>query len=335
MADSDGDVGVLSDLWWFIGIMVVLGVLWIAGGGAARYGKNVPSPIVVSPLVTQPRTVSNPTYPSNGLVYVGNRNFSNSNSVSSVLDYRRVQISRGNASSEYQPSQEYIVLKADYSNQAPVSITGWTLTNGRGQKLAIESKRFVEQPSTRVTIPTGTLLFDPSRNQVEGPIILNPGDRAYVITGSGQSYGKYPIKTSFKTNKCSGYIEEQNGRELEPPLSGNQCPDLEEEVALDSLPDQCYDFVRDLSRCHIPKTGENYEGERTVDGRTGIPKICVDFIKPYLNYGSCLKRHIGDPDFFGNEWRIYLNQRWEMWAERRETITLSDASGNIIDQITY
>jgi hypothetical protein len=320
MADkSSGGVDALSDLWWFIGIMVVLGALWIAGGGAARYGNNAPPPVVASPVSRPSESEVEPRYRGS----------------TSLANYRQVQISRGNASSAYQSSREYIILTAGYSNSAPVSITGWTLTNSQGQKLAIQNKRFVEQSSARVAIPTGALIFDPAGRHIQSPIILNPGDRAYVITGSGQSFGDYPIKTSFKVNKCSGYLETQNDYKLEPPLSGNQCPDPETEVALASLPDQCYDFVRGLARCHIPKVSENRDGDRTVDGRTGVPKICVDFVLPYLDYGACVRRHINDRDFLSKEWRIYLGQRWEMWADKRETITLSDASGNIIDQLTY
>lgn len=328
MADKPSIPNGLSDLWWFIGIMVVLGAMWIAGGGPERYGDNPPPQAVLSPISSQSRTLYGSTYYSNSSVYSGG-------SQSSVADFRKVKISKGSAANEYQPGKEYIVLTASYSNNAPVAITGWTLTNGRGQKLVIQNSRFAEQTSTQATIPTGALIFDPAGKHVQGPIILNPGDKAYVITGSGQSFGKYPIKTSFKVNKCLGYVEEANGNKLNPPLSGGKCPDPKKEVVFTNLPDQCYDFVRSLARCHIPKIGENKDGERTVDGKTGIPKTCTNFILPILNYESCVKNHITDEDFLSNEWRVYLKQRWELWDDKRETITLYDASGQIIDQLTY
>lgn len=333
MADKPSVPDALSDLWWFFGIMIVLGALWLAGGGPERYGSDAPPQAVTSPLATGVRVIGDDDSGADDYSYQNPT--SGGAKFNSALNYRQVTISRGNAAYEYQPGQEYIILRADHSNSGPISISGWTLTNGKGQKLVLQNKRFVEQASARVAITTGALIFDPAGRSVQGPILLNPGDQAYVITGSGKSSGTYPLKTSFKSNKCLGYVEEENGYDLVPPLSSSRCPDLEEEIDLKRLPDQCYDFVRDLSSCHVPKVGENEEGERTVDGETGIPKTCVDYVLPLLTYESCVQRHLGDADFLGDEWRVYLNQRWEMWASRRETITLSDASGNVVDQLSY
>lgn len=324
MAEGSSDT---STLWWFIGIMFVLGALWLSGNPAVRQGARVPSQLVQSPLVTVPRAssyynpISGPSKP------VPDN--------SSVLTYKTVRLGSGTAASATLADQEYITLTAASSNNGPVDITGWFLTNNRGAKLLLKNDEFEEQPSVRLRLPAGAKIFSPSGQNQLAPILLNPGERAYVVTGGSELYGDYQIKNSFQVNKCLGFVEEENDYRLVPPLSGNLCPDPEEEVDTASLPSACYAYVRSLARCHIPKiTNKEDEGWR-VDGRSDVPKTCVNLIRPHLNYAACVNRHLNDPDFLKPEWRIYLNQRWEMWDRDREVITLSDAQGRIVDQLSY
>lgn len=312
----------MNDLWWFLGIMLVLGALWLAAGGADR---PEPPQITLSPIavnIPEGYEMNSTGGDTGAAIYGGgSRN-------------KKVEISQGSAAATYIPGEEYIILTANRSNSSPIAITGWQLENGRGEKMRINGGKFSSQNSARATIPNGVLFFEPSGKNVQTPIVLNPGDRAYVVTGSAKPYGEYPIKTSFKVNKCFGYVEEENEYELNPPIRP-QCPYPEEEVSVSGLPDVCYDFVQGLSRCQVPKVGTNRDGDRTVDGQTGIPKSCTNFVLPQLNYASCYDRHVSDPDFLTDEWRIFLGQRWEMWDSRREIITLYDNLGQVVDQLTY
>ena len=45
--------------------------------------------------------------------------------------------------------------------------------------------------------------------------------------------------------------------------------------------------------------------------------------------------HLSDENFFGKEWRIFLNYPRELWGKDRETITLYDGDGQIVDELTY
>lgn len=332
MADKEkggGGGDPISDLWWFIGFMVVLGALWLGGGGAARARLDPPAPLIPSPLANNSGTYSGRSaYPS------GSFGVSSGSGAASPVGYRRVRLGRGTAAWADKPGQEYITLSAPRSNAAPVVISGWTLANSRGEKLTIKNSRFVTQSSFRVAIPNGAFLFSPTGNQLLAPIALAPGERAIVSTGSGKSFGEYPLNQSFKVNKCIGYVAEENDYDLTPTLP-RYCPAISEEIDLAALPDKCYDFARRLSRCHIPEIKDPRNEDWSIDGRTDVPKTCANFIMPYLSYRSCVARHAADPDFYEGEWRIFLGQIAEMWASRRETITLYDSLGNVVDQISY
>lgn len=54
-----------------------------------------------------------------------------------------------------------------------------------------------------------------------------------------------------------------------------------------------------------------------------------------LDYPTCIARHKDDADFYGRTWRIYLGQRWEMWANDSEIISLFDQFGRLVSAKTY
>ncbi|MFH1170593.1 MAG: hypothetical protein V1704_03475 [Candidatus Vogelbacteria bacterium] len=323
-----------SDLWWFVAIMIALWILWYATGGPSRpeawRGPFIepPAPISTgeiygasldesrradhanssSPRATTPTTPSPDSQPSGW------------------EEKPLVSINAGNGAYEIQPGKEYIELTASYSNLAPVNITGWQLVNNPAR----------HNPVSVAVIPSAVKLFTSAGASTWGPIILRPGDRAVVVTGRPLARSGWPIQQSFRFNKCVGYLDEEFRTADITPSLRTRCPRPADEPGVATLPDKCYDFVRYLPSCHEPEFKEDSEGVDRVDGQIdNLTRQCRLYIQDHFNYNSCVKWHEQDTDFYGDEWRVYLNRTWEMWTENRETITLYDQSGKIVAEESY
>lgn len=252
-----------------------------------------------------------------------------------------VTLEWGNSTSEYQPTEEYVVI--NYSDEAtsPVVISGWMLENGQHLRLFEEGNRLVTGIKKQIKIPRGVALFTNLGNETLVPIVLQPGEQAIVTTGSPKPIRtKFDIRYSFKTNLCTGYIEGMPSYDFTPSLP-ETCPDPEEEPGARGLPEDCEDYITDnLNQCHTPKiteyewVGSERERGSYVDGIDGFSTRCKDYLREHFSYQGCLKYHAADPNFFDGEWRIFLNQNFELWDDDRETITLYDGSGKVVDQIS-
>jgi len=256
--------------------------------------------------------------------------------------YGQISIGRGNARQVYQPREEYITLTTSRRNQSSIDITGWLLENGDGNKLQrVGSGTFVEGRAVRVAIPQGTVLLQVGQAPIMGPVVLNPGDRAIVTTGALS--GRDLVNASFRTNKCSGYLENITGANFTPRLSRN-CPLADARPEAGRLEDACYSYLSRLRRCHTPEMDPyvvrdrrdgNYVVSHHLDRQTGFSNQCLAYAERYLNYSGCVRAHVNDSDFLENEWRIYLNRPFELWGESREVITLYDNHGRLVDQLKY
>lgn len=253
--------------------------------------------------------------------------------------YGQIRIYASNASFEYQPHQEYIVLQAQYgSMREPINITGWTLTNAAGSRRYQLGSNTILGNTSRVTIPSAATLYIPGAPNTAGPVILNPGDRAIVVSGSMPPVTTYPIG-SFRVNKCSGYIEEWESVAFSPELQ-RQCPRPDSYPEYQTVERECYEFLRRLNTCRTPEFKDKkrpdggYEAG-AVDGVVGLSNQCKAFISRTFSYNACVANHLNDENFYTNEWRIFLGQPWELWAQDRETITLYDRQGLIVDQVSY
>lgn len=315
-----------SDLWWFIAIMAVLGLIWYATGGPSRPESwsgpfiEPPAPIGTGEIygaghvpLPPPRTVL-PTYQSGELP--------DPPLIARSPWYGQVSIDSGSGPYEIQPNQEYIVLEANYGNPAPIAITGWSLTNGKSQPDGI-------------TIPYGTRLFiGNSSNSADVPITLSPGARLVLMTGRMPNSNPYTINANFLANKCTGYLEALPQYNFSPAL-GYSCPSPAKEAGVKGLDNECYDFVSRLAACHTPKIERDSDGYEFIDNILGLSSNCRAFLQEHFNYNSCVKWHERDSDFYGTEWRVYLNRSWELWAANRERITLYDQSGKIVAERDY
>lgn len=245
-----------------------------------------------------------------------------------------ITIGTGNASRAYQPYEEYITISNKGREEA--NISGWSLKNGkdkRGYELGGELRYY---PSDVVFIGQGTLFTPPTGTGVFQDIILKPGERAVLTTGSVGAQTPYKI-TSFKENICSGYLEDLDEYNFSPALE-RRCPRPANEVGLERLDTECRQFVERMSSCHTPEfETRDSKGEicyNCVDGKP-LSSSCRAFIQNHFNYDSCLANHGLDDDFSSETWRIFLGRSWEFWAEEYETIELLDQSGQLIESRSY
>ncbi len=326
-----------SDLWWFVAIMTALGLVWYATGGPSRpeswsgpfiqppapigageiYGaghRASPTSSAGRPL---PRLTTPPSYQSGGL-----NSLKEPPLTARSPWYGQVSIDSGSGPYEIQPNQEYITLEADYNNPGPITVTGWSLTNGKSRPDA-------------VIIPRGTKLFiGNSANLATAPITLAPGGRLVLTTGQIPNSDPYTINANFLTNKCTGYLNALPQYRFTPALR-RSCPAPAKEPGINNLDNECYNFSSYMSSCHTPKIERDADGYEFIDNNSGLSSNCRAYLQEHFNYNSCVKWHEQDPNFYGDEWRVYLRRSWELWAENREHITLYDQSGKIVAENAY
>lgn len=306
----------MADLKWFI--IIILAVWLIGKFGLGGIGGQTTN--------TGKTAISKSSSVANG--QTGSSTESNESRWKGM-----VKIGRGNASGEQYPRYEYITLKNN-SKDEQINITDWSLTNGKDRKYFPVNDKQVKGVSVKVIIPKGTLIFVPDSVNPQEDIVLSPNNEAIITTGI-----PYGIKTSFRENICSGYIQELEDYNFRPSLNNN-CPDPEDEKGVASLDDTCYKFVSQMSSCHTPEFKDVVYKNKVpltgyVDNVGNLTYSCKEFLKKNYNHNSCIVNHLPDENFFEKRWRIFLNQPFELWAKDREVITLYDNEGKIVDQMIY
>lgn len=228
----------------------------------------------------------------------------------------QVRLSRSQARSE-NPDTEYLTIDVVRGDGAPVDISGWL----------IES--YVTERGE--TIPFGTRVPRVGRVNTTEPILLYPGERAYITTGES------PIGVSFRENMCTGYLSQF--QDFYPSLS-RSCPrpidEMERFGSIDLDNDNCYDYVERLPSCRIVLDEAEDED---------ISRSCKNFVVRELTYTGCVENHRYDIDFDRGVWRIYLgldvdddedeDEPDDLWRSEREIIKLMDRSGKTVDVLEY
>lgn len=326
-----------ADLLWLIGMIFLLFVAWFYTGGPNRPAATG------GPFIRPPQGTSiGDTYGNlntHSKVSVGGTTIGrNTNATTDAYTAAspastfkgQIRLERGNAASEDNANEEYIVIR-NMGNQ-PINLSGWSLKNGGDERLYLSGNQYVAGRARWAVIPGGLMIFDTNSRNLAN-ITLLPKERAVINTGRVASEIPIKIVTSFKTSICTGYLGNLPGYVFSPSLSGN-CPSPSKEPGIQTLDDECYKVVNRLSSCHTPKFELTRDGVTLMDGRKNIPTQCQTFIKEHFSYTGCLKYHAGDNNFFGSEWRIFLNTT-EMWGKDRESINLYDTNGRLVDRLTY
>jgi len=207
---------------------------------------------------------------------------------------------------ESNPSSEYIRI---VPNPTPSRLGPWNVSG-----LTVKS----ETTGKQETIPDASLL--PVLGEVPELVKVAIGRNEAVVLNTGDS----PIGISFKVNKCSGYLEQFQSY---TPSLRQECPSATDEVNNAGLGEDqgCSDFAKLVPKCNA-----------VIDPLPSkmIPE-CKSLITKTLTYNGCVAKHKDDPDFYGDEWRIFLGRDTEMWKNRNEIIKLIDRNGEIIDAVTY
>ncbi len=208
------------------------------------------------------------------------------------------------------PSKEYITLSTNFDKGETVNITGWYFKS--------------EVTGYYATIGKAALLPFPF-TKVESDVVLQRGDRAIIVKGFS------PIGISFRTNKCTGFFEEN--RKFTPSLP-LQCPNPEDEKlpkfsTIYDRNDECLNIIERIPRC------TTVGNEFLRDLPDTVPSSCKNYLQTQINYNACVAFHFDDTDFPGNQYRIYLNKFGPLWRQEREKLNLHDRSGLIVDSVSY
>ncbi|MDP2593581.1 MAG: hypothetical protein Q8P52_02965 [bacterium] len=296
-----------DDLKWFFGLLAVFALLWFVGSGPN-------SPSSRDAFVKPPQNIGDniETFSNSG-----NERISSPDSLKEgeqqVIDWEDMQTKSPIAGKVYiyrinrnakTAESEYVLIRADRNNTKNVSISDFSLQSpatGRSVKIGLAHK----------------LPFYVQGKAVD-PIVLRPGGMAYIYTGIS------PNGLSFEISACTGYFEQNN--DFSPRLK-TECPDLlEEELPSypNALNDACLNYLENISSCTVPSNLP-----------LGLSGDCKAYISEKVNYTNCVASHRNEPDFFKNEWRIYLGRSDRLWKNSRETIELYDGNGKIVDSISY
>ncbi len=244
-----------------------------------------------------------------------------------------LRVERGNAKYENDPMSEYVVIENNGSK--PVNITGYRLENGKSARSYAVGSQYLHYTSDVGVIPQGTKIVSPDGKSHLENIVLNRGEKAVVITGGPGNLTSF-VLNSFKENSCTGYLEETYQF---PSGLEKSCIRPSNEVGYESLDNSCRRYIDSMRSCHTPKYGgRDNDGEvcrDCIDGTPGLSSMCIAYVKSHFSYEGCLANHIGDKNFEGKTWYVYLHRPWEMWSNEEETISLFDQNNVLIDNISY
>lgn len=224
--------------------------------------------------------------------------------------YGKVRLSKISGLRQSDPSREYITVSTSLKKDETLKITGWYLKS--------------EVTGYYAVIGGASLLPFPFTKK-DNPVVLLQGDRVILTKGFS------PIGISFRTNKCTGYFEEN--RSFYPSLR-RQCP-LPRDEKLPTFSsnldrnEECVNLIKRVSRC----TTVNSEYLRDLPDT--VTSSCKNYMSTNIGYNACVAKHFDDTDFPGKEYRVYLGKFGPLWRTTHDTINLHDETGLIVDTIEY
>ena len=202
---------------------------------------------------------------------------------------------------ENYPEKEYIEIHVVQSNLSSVDITNWKLVNSKGEEALIGKS---------TALPVGGKVNTTTSTNVSGNDIL--------IVSTGHS----PVGYSFRLNSCTGYFEQF--QDFVPPII-TQCPNASYDPSFQALENDCKMFAYTIPQCTT----------NVKPFPSGISAGCKSFIISKASYNGCVATNKNNADFNKPEWRIFLNRDSELWNNTKDTVTLLDDRGDVVDSYSY
>jgi len=327
----------MDDFKWFFVVFIVLGVVWFFTGGPSRASSK-------NPFIHEPAPLGEgTTYTKNGFwsmfqfpfsikvdtvnttetknseekniekTIAEKKDVSNAIDESSAKDESQykdtVQLVKASAT-QTNPDREYLQITISNKSPVPIIIDSWKIRSAiTGNQVFVGKASYLPRMGAVNT---------------EYTIKANPGDKITITTG------KSPIGSSFRLNKCTGFLEQyQNFYPTLPRVCPRPKDEIPSEYAYATGPnafnDQCVDFIDRMGVCSI----------NTKDIPLNMQSQCVEFVTKQINYNACITKHSNETDFYDDEWRVFLKRDAELWKDRREVIELIDEKGFVIDSISY
>lgn len=285
-----------NDLWWLLIILGILFVSWVMYGGPEKESSrsgfflNPPAPL------SDGRAYGDP--PWKDLLRWADENPSPS------FDYVTVA-SMESAKSNSSADNESITIRFAGNKSGDVDITGWTLVNGRGE---------------RVVIGKGVKLFKQGEDNQEEDIVVKNGES--VIFVSGES----PNGHSFKMNSCSGYLAQF--QTYSPPLPAS-CPSPGSDISLGGVfGPACRVFAQTIPLCTMAVSGQTL-------GLETMTTECRREIAQKISYNGCIQSHSAEKDFSIPEWRVYLGLKSDFWSNDHDRVILMDKEERLVAGTEY
>lgn len=295
----------MKDGVFFLGIFILLFVVWVASGGPSRpisFAGPYLNPIQTTGTTAQAYGDPSKFSSINSDVTIGAGGVTATGGGAKPGVVRLSRDLTGARNTD--PDEEYLMITVSSSAGGPVSTAGWKL---------------VAKDGGSASFPQGAEVPRSGRVNSLTAITLRPGDQAIVTTG------RSPVGISFRENMCTGYFEEH--QDFHPSLAMN-CPTPSQEYGDyygdNDENDFCLTYIRSIPYC---STETSASGDAS--------SACRNFVEDHLNYNGCFDAHQKDSGFLSSTWRIFLGKNDELWRQRQETITLLDADNKVIDSITY
>ncbi len=195
---------------------------------------------------------------------------------------------------------EYIILKNNGGQT--IDVTGWTIQT----KLASLD---IGQAVKKLSYP----YTDNSQVNIE----LRDDDKLVITAGAS------PIGVDFQTNKCTGYLDQGD---FSPSLDNN-CPRVDSSE-YSGFNQYCQNFISGLSKCELPDYSSNTD--------VGGDSQCTSYLNQNLNYSACYSNYRLDPDFYEDEWHIFMGRTsHDILSDDSDTIILYDQNGLKVDEYYY
>lgn len=214
---------------------------------------------------------------------------------SSAEQKKLVRISSLWLPTSFSPITE-LVLSVDLAPGQTVNITDWTVQSRKGS----------------FRIPQAQEVYSFGGEQQD--IILHSGEEAHFYSGRG-------LKGNFRLNKCTGYMEDVIGFAPSLPKS---CPYISRSEVED-FTSPCQKYALSLLVCEHPSANPPVPYADTA---------CREFLRK-LNYAGCVEQYGNDQNFLSNEWRVWLENRINIFDPVYDKVQLKDKEGNIVDEYVY